>query len=541
MALLLVALAANVACNKEPTADPKLKGETKALTQDKVDAKAKAEGKAGGRLEMLGALLPRLGGSLVPLGDHFLELAIHKNGLVEGLLFDKQGKAVLKPEATELSVALAAQGDTHPVADLKWDAQSSRFVGTASPPEASASGTAKGKTDAAVDPKLAAKADTKAGVKGAVDVKGDADAAAKLAAKAEAGAGLDSQLELVPGPIEVTAKLDGKAEKATLVDYALLSEPEFGGTLLGAGKYTTELIARPDGQLQAFVTDANGKKLEGGGHTHLKARLGARTEPVELAWNPERACFIGKLADDSRLEAGVPLGLALDAQGKTHVGGVAELPVSVAAKPEASVVIAGAFPVELATNAGFVEAHVFDASGQAHGAGDLGVTLSVGADAKKKLNLVWHAPCACYRAKLGAKLDLFAEPIRVHVVNAGRLHTGAALSLNAVENARLDVDAKLASDAKLGAEAKLNAKLPDAKAEANLKGGAKTDLKAAADAKAKVAADAKATAAATKNLNAKASVAVPEPKVKKHASASASAANGTAKASVKAGFSFSTK
>jgi colicin import membrane protein len=202
--------------------------------------------------------------------------------------------------------------------------------------------------------------------------------------------------------------------------------------------------------------------------------------------------------------------------------------------------------------ADFLEAHVFDASGKAHAKGDLelrafaGAEAFAGAKARKDLAFSWHAPGACYRAKLDAKLDLFSQPIRIELVNHGRLHAGAALSLNAVRSARLDADAKLAADAKLGADAKLTAaaKLPEIKARANLASGAKAKLDAAADAKAKAALDAKAKADAASKLSAKATVAIPKPKVEVKKSASANAdtsKEGSAQAGVKAGFSLGTK
>lgn len=541
IAICSLVLAASVGCNKEPKGNDNLKGEVNALGHAEEGAKDE------GLQAKLSAIVPRLGGNLVALGDNWLELAVHKNGLVEGLFFDKQGKLIEKPEAQELAVKLHAKGGAAPEAKLKWVAESARFVGTAN---------AKAETDAKGTAKADAKGTAKADVEGATDVKTGVKADAKTDAKAVADAKADAQtktdataftqLELVPEPIEVTAKLDGKAQKATLTEYAVLPAPEFGGTVLSAGRYRTELIGRPDGQLQAFVTDEAGAKLDAGAKAKLKARLGAKADhEVDFDWSPEHNCFIGKL--DKGVKLGVePVSVALEAGGKSQLGGVALLPISVEAHPEAAVVVAGDFPVELSTNAGFVEARVFNAFGQAQADGNLDLELFAGADANQKLAFSWHAPSACYRAKLGAKLDLQAVPIRIGLFSGGRWQFGGASSLKAVHDARLnasaraDADAKLTADAKLGGDAKLAGNLPNVHAKAKL--GA--DAKAAADAKAKALADAKAKAAAKGNATAKASVSVPTPKVevKKSATASASTDNkGSAKAGFKAGFSLGTK
>jgi hypothetical protein len=329
-----------------------------------------------------------------------------------------------------------------------------------------------------------------------------------------------------------------------------LPAPEFGGTVLSAGTYKTELIGRPDGQLQAFVTDRAGAKVDADASAKLKARVGAdAAEQVEFRWDPGHACFVGKLEKGAKFE-GRPLSVVLDAGGKSHVGGVAQLPLSVEVAPEAAVVVAGDFPVELRSKAGFVEARVFDASGKAQAGGDLDLKLSAGADLKANpaLSLKWHAPCACYRAKLAAKLDLFAEPIKVRLFQNGRWHAGAAASLKLAQQARLNADAKLDTEARLAGDAKLDAKLPNptaklnANANANLGAAANAKAKAKADmdAAAKAAADAKAKAKAKAVANAK--VTVPKPKVEVKKSASASTDNkGSAQAGFKGGFSLGTK
>lgn len=460
-----------IGCSKQEPERAKAEGEAKVLGKAEADGEASVKAK-------LASLVPRLGGSLLALGEHQLELAIHENGLVEGLLFSADGKVDARPKA-KIDVELQAEGDAKPKVELTWDEKTARFTGNTG-----------------------------------------------------------AEAALVAKPVNVSAKLEGKAQKATLSEYALLPEPSFGGTVLANGAFKTELIARPDGQLQAFVTDEKGAKVKGDRKASLRANFGAKAEPdVKLEWDDKHACFLGKARAGANI-GGKPLRLALDIGGKSHVGGLAKLAVTADAKHDGSVVVAGDLPVELAVNGNFVEAHVFDAKGEADTKGDLDVKLFADAEGGKELALKWDAPSACYRAKLDGKLDLEATPIRIQLIRAGRLHAGAALSLKAANNARLGADAKLAANADIGVD------VPDVKADAKLNAKAGLDAAALAKAKAKAQADAKAKAAANAKANIKAKANVPAPKVKVQKSVEAKAGSdgkGTAKAGFKAGFSLGTK
>jgi hypothetical protein len=101
--------------------------------------------------------------------------------------------------------------------------------------------------------------------------------------------------------VAVTAKLGAKSEQGNLTEYALLPTPRYGGTVLTAGKYQTELIAHPDGQLAAFVTTAEGAAVDADAKASLEASVGA-DQAVKLAWSPAHACFLGTLDPKVKLE-----------------------------------------------------------------------------------------------------------------------------------------------------------------------------------------------------------------------------------------------
>src|SRR5688572_18845675 len=78
---------------------------------------ASAEVKADARLELVA---PTLGGSVLWVGDHQVELAILENGLVQGLVYDARGNVVAAAELPKASVALRTKGGGRPSAALAW-------------------------------------------------------------------------------------------------------------------------------------------------------------------------------------------------------------------------------------------------------------------------------------------------------------------------------------------------------------------------------------------------------------------------------------
>jgi hypothetical protein len=162
------------------------------------------------------------------------------------------------------------------------------------------------------------------------------------------------------------------------------------------------------------------------------------------------------------------------------------LTVTAQAAHDGTVVVAGEFPVELTGNGEFLEARVLDASGKASADAELGLKVLVGAKADKELTLAWHAPCACYRAKVDAGLHLGTSPISAPAGSARPNLHGAALSLQAAHDVNLGAKGKLAANAELAAQP------PGLEAKATLDPGAKANLGAAAAANANANANAKA-------------------------------------------------
>jgi hypothetical protein len=389
----------------------------------------------------------RLGGSVVLVGEHSVELLLHKDGLAEALVSDASGKAVATSDVKLSVTATAASGPVQ--------------IALAHDPE-------------------------------------------HLCFRGRAG----GAAELSVAPVAIALSVNGKAAKATLAEYALVTGPRFGGTVLVAGTYGAELRATST-SLHAHLTDAAGVEIKGDGKLRVDANVAASTgaaQTLSLAYDPIEAAFVGKAAAGVQFAPG-PLTLEVNAGGKAHLGALASLSLQVAASHGGTIVTAGDYSVELVVDGESIAAYVFDASGKAAARADLSLELSAGVNGAEKIALTWDPPSASFKGKASANLKLETTPLQLSLKAGGRAFVGAVHSLKA--------------NAKLAARA-------DANAEANLAGAAKVSgpaLKTAAH----VSAEKQASAA----------VKLSPPKVEVKKSASASAGGGKAKAS--AGFSFGTK
>jgi len=233
---------------------------------------ASAAAKAGAEAKLV-LVAPTLGGSVLVVGEQQVELAILENGLVQGLVYDAQGKAVAAAQLPKVSVALRTKGGGRPSAALVWVAPHACLEGRA---------------------------------------------------QLEAG--------LVAEPIDVT--LEG-AERATamLANYAILPFARFGGSVLAVGPYAVELVAKPDAVL-AYVLDATGQ-ARGGADLSLQLAVGAGGETkLDFKWDPARAGYTAAL--DGKLDvSGQPLRLALTAAGQAYLGAVQSLQALAAARLDA--------------------------------------------------------------------------------------------------------------------------------------------------------------------------------------------------------------
>jgi hypothetical protein len=342
----------------------------------------------------------QIGGQLVAVGDHQVELKLYKSGFAEALVLDARGETIASPAEAKLGLRAGAEADAKQEIALDWQPPMARFA---------ASG--------------------------------------------------DARAELVPGPVEVELSLaEGKSARGTLEAAVLLVGPELGGTLVVAGQHGIEVVADVDGSVEAVVHDAAGARVEGDAEAKLELELtgvDGKLRAVALGWNAARARFTGRVDAGVQLAAGpARIGVA----GKASVK-LPKLALRAKAKHGGRLVVAGDYSIELvAQPGGFVAAYVFDASGKAYAKADLDLSLKLGAGAFVKL--VWDAPSLSYRAKFDA--DLSVAPIVIALEAHGKPHVGASAKLGAKLHAKLaapDVKAKAAAKAKAGADAKASAKV----------------------------------------------------------------------------------
>jgi hypothetical protein len=366
---------------------------------------------AAARANASASLEAQIGGQLLTVGEHQVELKLFLNGYAEALVFDAKGKALAEPERAKVIAHCHAKGDAKKDVELGWQPPMARFA-------------ADGAADAELDPK----------------------------------------------PVDVELKLTGdKTAKGTLDGAVLLVGPELGGTLVVAGEHGIEVVADANGKVEALVHDRAGARVSGDAGAKLEVELSGadgKLHAVALAWNEASARFTGRVDAGVKLAAGpAKIGIA----GKASVK-LPKLALRGEAKHEGRVVVAGDFSVELVADGDVLVAYAFDASGAAHAKGDLDLSIKLGAGAFVKL--AWDAPSLSYRAKISGELDLATQPIVVSLEADGKAHVGASFKakgkLDANAEAKLDVpDVKgkvdLSSKAKAKAGVKANVSAPKIK------------------------------------------------------------------------------
>jgi hypothetical protein len=395
--LLFVAGSAKV-CDSDDKAKADASGSVAA--QGSASVTAGADAKAA-------LAAPRIGGTVAAAGEFSVEVAVHRNGLVEALVSDATGKLV--SEGVKLAATVQAKAGAAERLELGFVPARGRFEG-----------------------------------------------------RAKAGA------ELSAGPVELTLDVAGKTHRCKLDAAVALPEPRLGGHLLAAGAFSAEVLASPAGEVRAFITDSRGVDVTGSADAKFSAVVSTKAgvrETIALAFDAPRACFSGRAKAGVELAPG-PLEFVVDAKIGGGIGRLEGIGLSVDASHGGQLVAVGNFSVELVAKGQAIRAFVLDATGKAHAAGDLDLKLNLGAGAGSELALKWDAPSLSYVGNAAANLDLALVPIRVSLVAAGKAFVGAVASLsaaakaNAKLNGKVDVGAKL--DADLDAKAKLAA---DAKAK----------------------------------------------------------------------------
>jgi hypothetical protein len=441
---LCVALAGSLAaCSKKTPATEGVAPSAAAV--DTPKASAAAEG-------MFALKPPRIGGTVIAVGDHMVELKLFRSGLIEGLVITPSGEVV---SDGALSVTAATEGGGKEETKLAFSKPQGRFAGRC-----------KGK--------------------------------------------------LVPGRADVSLDAKSKAQTATVNETVVVQGPELGGDVLVAGAHSAEAFVRPSGEVFAFLRDRAGAEVKGDANLEVIATAATSadaSEEVSLAFEAPRGCFAGKAK--GKLVAG-PLELRIKPKGADHTfGRIENVSVVADAKHGGEVLVAGDFSGEVVLDgkAKSIAVFVLDASGKASADANLDVKVGFDADAAPAISLAWDAKKLCYMGSLSGEADFDVKPIRLEIAAAGRAFVASAASLRAVADARLKAAAKVDADADLKARAKLDA---DAKAnvkggaKANVSAPAATakvsvaapkvnvDEKASAQAKAGVKAggDAKASAKA---------------------------------------------
>jgi hypothetical protein len=349
-----------------------------------------AEGAAAARSSVVGsasaevappavAVRPRFGGNVVSFGDSAAEVMVHPQGLVEAVIH-LQRNGVLQGGDTSLLVSVLGTGAQRHNVRLSWDAARARFVGHA---------------------------------EGGVQLRG--------------------------GPVSLVCVLKGKTARGSIEAAAVLDGPRRGGHLAAVGPLGAEVkgsskgdldVSLWDGQLAA-VTGEVGARVE----ALVKPKNGQPPQVVPLAWNPQSACFAGRL-DPQSVGSPVEFELKVELKGKSYTGGLASLPMLTAAAHGGVVIAVGSHSVEMtlglqglmpAPNQGasanaspagarwvlarWVHAFVADATGNADSSGKLALSLEV--EGSPASEFEWNGKNGRYEGKVPLDVDLSSKQLRI--------------------------------------------------------------------------------------------------------------------------------
>jgi hypothetical protein len=352
------------------------------LNACKSGDKSSADASSGASATVETAIKTQIGGQIVPVGKHRVEVRLFKHGHADAIVTDANGAPVADLAKCKLTLRAKARGnaDARTAIDLVYQPATARLSGRAA-----------------------------------------------------------GNVELEPAPVDVELTVGDANASAKLDAPILLVGPEIGGTLVAAGKYGVELAAHADGSLEALVHDAAGARLTADAKLDLALNGQAGTPAIRFTWDAPRALFVAR-ADAAAKLAMAPVTIGIDGSA---VAQLPKLALSVEAKHGGHVIVAGDYSVELVAKGGAVSAFVFDATGAASAKADLDLALQVGGGAFVKL--VWDPPSLSYRADLREQFDFEASSITLALKADGKVFVGArapSLKVDAKVAAKAALDAK---------------------------------------------------------------------------------------------------
>jgi hypothetical protein len=126
LAVALLAVGLQGACAKCGDSEPH---GTEARGTEGSASSAVSEGKAEAQTAV--TIQPKLGGSVLAVGEAQVEVAVYENGSVKGLVFDSLGKPLSDRAAVDFAVTLQAANGSTPKVDLTWNDACACFAGQA--------------------------------------------------------------------------------------------------------------------------------------------------------------------------------------------------------------------------------------------------------------------------------------------------------------------------------------------------------------------------------------------------------------------------
>ena len=236
-----------------------------------------------------------------------------------------------------------------------------------------------------------------------------------------------SEVQLQPGPVEVTLTQNGQAQTGRVEMVAVVQPPAHGGVVLAVGNYSSELLAKSDGTVVAYLNGPQGAVTADAGLQFVATVPGAggTPSPVTMSYDAGQSCWVGRVAAGVQVAPG-PLEVSVTTGGATAQGRFEALAPMPPAEHGGTVVATGLFGVEVVPGAnGEIEAYVKDSQGAASAPDglELSVNVHVG-DRREPVVLAWSAPRRRFVGRIRTGVRVERAPVEVFVVNRGRRTRG---------------------------------------------------------------------------------------------------------------------
>jgi len=223
---------------------------------------------------------------------------------------------------------------------------------------------------------------------------------------------LQGDIRVVSAPSDLTLVVNNQPRRAHIDAVAVLDAPMHGGAVVAVGPNAVEVSAKPDGEVEGYLT-TNGvlvTELQAGWDLNARVQgVDGQLHPVDLVWDAPTHRFHGRVEGGVHVAPG-PIELTLVAGTVNYRGRLERIAVLTPPSHRGTVVLAGDYAVEVVppNPRGEIVAYAMGPSGAIDANANVSIVINgyVGARVVP-VSLRWDPPRGCYFGTLegGARFE----------------------------------------------------------------------------------------------------------------------------------------